>query len=348
MISINYGSFRLFTRLSSISALMFSVVLAAMAQAMYLAEPDRGQTDDIPYQRYFTRDAFGRRIAFYVTKSTESAPRLPLAVSILGSGSDSNFIRRNDRILDGHRALRNVFAGRAFVLIVEKPGVSFCEHPKRAGTSSGASEEFRREYTLDRWAEAISAAVRAAHTLPFVDAARTLVPGHSEGGLVACRVAAMNAFVTHVASLAGGGPTRLFSLIELARAGDIYGDAGELPDRREARLLSDWAAVMRDPDSTAEDFLSHPYRAWTSFAKSSCMEELLRTRARVYIAQGTEDHNVAPVTFEILRAHLLAHGRDVTADRVTGADHGFSFPAEPKRDGQSELFGRIRGWFLGE
>jgi dienelactone hydrolase len=78
------------------------------------------------------------------------------------------------------------------------------------------------------------------------------------------------------------------------------------------------------------------------------MEELLRTKARVSIAQGTEDHNVAPLTFEILRARLLAHGRDVTVDRVIGAGHGFSFPAEPKRDGQSELFGRIRGCFLGE
>lgn len=115
MISINYALFGLFARLSSVSALMFSVVPDATAQGMYLAEPERGQTDDIPYQRYFTRDALGRRITFYVTKSTESAPHVPLVVSILGSGSDSN---------------------------------------------------------------------------------------------VACRVAAMNAFVTHVASLAGGGPTR--------------------------------------------------------------------------------------------------------------------------------------------
>jgi pimeloyl-ACP methyl ester carboxylesterase len=127
--------------------------------------------------------------------------------------------------------------------------------------AANTSEEFRREYTLDRWAEAVSAAVRAARTLPFVDATRTLVLGHSEGGLVACRVAAMNAFVTHVASLAGGGPTRLFSMIELARDGQIYRDAGDLPDQREAKLLSDWAAVMRDQDSPTEDFLGHPYRA---------------------------------------------------------------------------------------
>ena len=296
------ASTRLFRRCWAVAALALSLALTATAQGTYQAKEDRNQSDDIPYQRYFTRDAFGRRITFYITKPAESALRLPLVVSILGSGADSNFIRRNGRILDGHRALRTIFAGRAYVLIVEKPGVSFCEHPKRVGTSDGASDEFRREYTLDRWAEAVSSAVRASRTVPFVDPTRTLVLGHSEGGLVACRVAAMNPFVTNVASLAGGGPTRLFSIIQLARGGYIYREAGDLPDQREEKLLSDWAAVMQDPDSTSKDLLGHPYRAWTSFAKSSCLEELLRTKARVYIAQGTEDHGVAPVTFEIGRA----------------------------------------------
>jgi dienelactone hydrolase len=169
--------------------------------------------------------------------------------------------------------------------------------------------------------------------LPFVDPTRSLVLGHSEGGLVASRVAAMNPSVTHSAALAGGGPTRLFNMTELARSGLVYREFGELPEQREAKLLLDWASVMQDPDGPNKDFLGHPYRAWTSFAASSCMEELLRTQARVYIAQGTDDHNVRPITFEILRAHLLAHGRDVTADWVVGADHGFFFPADGKRDG---------------
>src|ERR1700731_4652390 len=123
----------------AVAALSLSLALTATAQASYQAEQDRTQSDDIAYQRYFTRDAFGRRITFYITKNADSSSRLPLVVSILGSGADSNFIRRDGRILDGHRVLRTVFSGRAYVLIVEKPGVSFCEHPKRMGTSDGAS-----------------------------------------------------------------------------------------------------------------------------------------------------------------------------------------------------------------
>lgn len=329
-------------------ALALAASLSFAAHEAYRPEKDQGQTEDIPYQRYFTQDAFGRRIVFYLTKAAGASEPRPLVVSILGSGADSNFLRRGDRILDAHRALRTAFDGKAVILIVEKPGVELGFHPKRTGTSDGASEEFRREYTLERWSEAVSAALRATEALPFVDRSRVLVMGHSEGGLVACRVAAMNPSVTHVASLAGGGPSRLFSLLELARAGYLYKDAGDLPDQREARLLSEWSEVLKDPESATRDFLGHPYRAWTSFSRDSCMEELLRTRARIYLAQGTEDHSVAPVTFDILRAHLLAHGRDVTAYRVVGADHGFFFSADPKRDGQSELFVRVRTWFLGE
>ena len=65
----------------------------------------------------------------------------------------------------------------------------------------------------------MSAGVRAARTLPGVDPARTLAAGHSEGGIVAAHVAAGDSAVTHVAVLAGGGPTQLHDLVELARQG---------------------------------------------------------------------------------------------------------------------------------
>ena len=157
----------------------------------------------------------------------------------------------------------------------------------------------------------------------------------------------MNPFVTHVASLAGGGPTILFDLIELTREGYIGADTGGTPDERVQKLLSDWAEVMRDPDNPSRYLHGQTYRWWASEAASSCMEELLKTKARVYIAQGTEDHKVVPITFDILLAHLLAHGRDVTADRVIGAAHSLMFPNEPDRDGQLEVFERIRTWFIG-
>ncbi len=319
----------------------------SIAQAFLDLKKETVQATGFPYIAYSISDRFGRRIRFFVTQEEDNASKLPLIVSILGSGADSNFLKRGDRLLDGHRVLREVFKGRARIAIVEKPGLQLGEHPEHMGTSEGPNEEFRREYTLERWSEAISAAMRAAATLPYIDSSRTLVVGHSEGGLVACTVAAMNPFVTHVASLAGGGPTRLFSLIEFCRAGILYKDVSDDPKDRVKKLVDDWQQVLRDPESSSKLFLGHSHRAWTSFARSSCVSALNLTKARVYIWQGTEDKSVAPAATDVLYAELLARGRDCTLDWVVGADHGFKIAAEPARDVQREVFERIRLWFTG-
>jgi pimeloyl-ACP methyl ester carboxylesterase len=140
-------------------------------------------------------------------------------VFIQGSGCDSLFIKVGDRVGGGIQNLLLPFAkGRARVLVVEKPGVNYLDQSKQPGAAEGCRPEFLQEHTLDRWAEAVNTAIKAAHELPQIDATKTLVVGHSEGGLVAARVAALNAKITHVASLAGGGPTQLFDLVETAGA----------------------------------------------------------------------------------------------------------------------------------
>jgi hypothetical protein len=113
-----------------------------------------------------------------------------------------------------------------------------------------------------------------------------LLIGHSEGGIIAARAAAENAFVTHVATLAGGGPTQLFDLIECARAGRLYSDLPSEPDAQVAKLLADVAEIRSDPDNAGKLFLGHPYRRWFTFWSSSTEDELLKTRARIFIAQG--------------------------------------------------------------
>ena len=140
---------------------------------------------------------------------------------------------------------------------------------------------------------------------------------------MACTVAVMNPFVTHVASVAGGGPTRLFSLIKFCRAGILYKDVSDDPNQRVQKLVSDWREVLSDPDSTSKFFLGHTHRAWTSFTGSPCVAALSRTTARLYLAQGTDDHSVTPEATDVAYAELLAHGRDCTLDWVAGADHGF-------------------------
>jgi len=321
-------------------------VKAQSRAATYEPQRDRVLVPKQPYERYFTRDKFGREITFYLSEARAKQDALPLVVYVQGSGCTSLFARRNDRVAptSGHITVQQVTEGKARVLIVEKPGVKFLDDPQ-AGCTSGS--EFSREHTLDRWAEAVEAAIRAARKLPQVRKDKTLVIGHSEGGLVASRVARdLPAVVTHVASLAGGGVTQLFDLLTLARKGKFFRQISEDPEARVKYVLEQWQAIQAEPLSTEKFFFGFAYRRWSSLLASSPLEELSRVRAKIYLAQGVDDDAVDVASGDALFAQLQAHGKQLVYDRVEGADHSFNIKGKQEINGWQEEFVRIVAWYL--
>lgn len=301
------------------------------------------------FERHETTDRFGRTITYYIRAPLNETDRLPLVVFIGGSGAQSVWqtVKETAALSYGASSVAGAARGRARLVMVERPGVEFLGAGERPGSALGASQQFREEHTLERWAEANRAAIDDALKLPGVDPSRVLVAGHSEGGLVACRVAAMEPRVTNVCSAAGGGVTQLFDLMVLARSGEFCnGSAGP---ECEQNLINGWREVLKDPESADKMWLGHANRRWSSFLASSPLEELAKTRARVYLAQGGADRAVAPASCDALYAQLLSRGRDVTANRVEGADHSFARTdgSGNRDDGWNELWADVVAWYLG-
>lgn len=307
----------------------------------------------IPWTRYTTTDRFGRTITFYLSNLPDSLSgrTLPLALVIEGSGAQSVWTRVGDRIGgSGQNLFRRAAKGRARVMIVEKPGVEFCAQVPRPGGAEGASETFLREHTRERWAEANAAALRAVIAMPGIDRSRVLAVGHSEGGTIAAAVAARCPEVAHVAMLSAGGATQLFDLAESFGAPQPGDTAGAADARRES-AFEEWARIQADPESITKFWMGHPYRRWSSFLARNDLDDLLATKARVFLAHGTEDRSVPVVAFDWLRAELVARGRDVSALRLRGLDHGFFGPEGPPEDrskpvGIEVVFGRVLDWWL--
>jgi uncharacterized protein (TIGR03067 family) len=301
------------------------------------------------FDRYTTRDGLGRTITFYLSHpSKDPKEKLPIVVFVQGSGSSSIFRVQSGRTFGGLQNLVLAAAdGKVRVLAVEKPGVKFGDRPKNPGTAQESSAEFRQEHTLQRWVEALNAALLAAHQLPGIDWSRTLAAGHSEGGIVVAHLAAVNPRVTNVALLAGGGATQLFELAELARQRSTAGEPAAAADERAKQIFDGWAMVQTDPDNADKLWLGHPYRRWSSFLKTSPLEGLLASRASVFLAHGTEDKSTPTISTEILRAELAAKGRDVTFERLAGYDHSFHKAGEASNniDGMQSLIGRMLRWF---
>jgi dipeptidyl aminopeptidase/acylaminoacyl peptidase len=250
---------------------------------------------------------------------------------------------------NGHNTLADVVRGKARLLIVEKPGVKYLDNPPDPGGASRGSPEFHKEHTLERWVEAVHAAIVACRKLPKIRADRLLVAGHSEGGIVAAKLAGDYDRISHVAVLAGGGPTQLYDLLTLAKEGEFFRRVSDDPQQRVQHVLNEWNKIQADPDNADKLFFGHPYRRWSSFLKTSTLEQLLRAEAKIYVAQGTADRAVAWESFELLRAGLLSRGKNVQFDAVEGADHSFAIRTQdPPADGWQKTWERIIDWYVGD
>lgn len=333
-----------------------------------------GKLGKTPYEQYQVTDTLGRDVTFFLaeaprppaTKESPSEPpqtppaaeppAVPLVVFVQGSGASSHFIKVGEKIgtTSGFPVIHDALRGRGRVMVVEKPGIRTFDQPSTPGGTDGASAEFRSEHTLDRWATAIECSIDAALKLPGIDPSRVMVIGHSEGGLVACRVAAMDPRITHVAVMAGGGPTQLYDFMHMARHGGMFDHVSSDPAQRVTWLQNQWATVMADPDSPDKIWFGHPHRRWSTFCATSPAEELLKCTAKVYIAQGGRDTAVEPSTADVLAATLLSRGRDVTLNWIDQGDHGFMdpppvgapAPAPSKNDGWARTFSSAVEWFL--
>ena len=337
-----------------ISAVVLTLVSCCQIAAAqdYQSVKDSEASDQTGFQRFFVTDRFDRKITCYLSEldSADSAEKLPLVICIQGSGSQSIFLEVDTAdgkvIASGgtEAVLRRKFRDKLRVLVVEKPGVEFLVQPSRPGAAEEASEEYNREFSLERWVEALNAATCAITKLPGIDGERVLALGHSEGGQVACELAAVNDLVTHVAHMAGGGPTQLYDFIEMAREGEIF-DPQASPDDRVKSLMAQWQIVLDNPDATDQFFMGHAHLRWTTFLRSSPISAILKTDAKVFIAQGMKDTNSLPASADVLYAELMARGRDVTYKRIIDGDHAFMTDGD-NGEGWLQTISSAAAWFL--
>ncbi len=310
----------------------------------------------LTFQQYLAKDSFGRTITFYLSQHVSDDKDMPVVVCIQGSGARSVFTKNENNHWCGtnHDDYLNPLNGRARLMLVEKPGVTLFDRGE--GDASNCSQEFLLEHTLERWTEAINCAIKSAQKLPGISKEKLLVVGHSEGAQVATHVAFTNPSVTHVARMAGNGPTQLFDLL-LAMQKDCALHSKDIPedspDYRTSTMATEsvmhyWNEIVSDKDSITKFMAGHPYRRWYSFCSNSPMADLLHCSAKLYMVHGTLDTSVPIVSFDVLLAELAAHNRLFTWERIEGVDHSFNVMLDDifVESRFPEVVQRIVDWFL--
>lgn len=317
----------------------FGCVLACLLAGPIAARPPAASpgipVPGQPIERHVVADRLGRQVIYYTGHPATPAPIL---LMIQGSGCAPVML---PAAAGGGSSLYNFLpyaAERRFTVIaVEKPFAGTAEGAR--GTANGCSPEFNADFTAERWLAALQAALADARRLPWADPRRTLVFGHSEGAVMADLLAGGDPRITDVVSIAGTGTTQLFDFLALAYQ-RCFDRAACIADvEGQAR------AIVANPESATDFAWGHPYRRWTSFFRVDPAAALLASRARIYLAFGTADQNVPPLSGELIVARLLSAGRAVTVRRVIDGDHSLMPPGARDYSATDAEYRRALDWF---
>jgi len=287
-----------------------------------------------PFERREVTDSLGRTITYYVSHPSKPAP---LLLMIQGSGCAGVFHIQGEHSYSTLFDLLPLAADGAFTVVaVEKP---FADPDAKGGTASNCSPRFNADFTAERWLAAIEASVDDASRLPQIDHRRMLVIGLSEGAVMASLLASHDRRVTDVAVIGGSGTSQLFDFIALAYSQCFDRTACIVDVEHQV------AAINADPDSSTAFAWGHPFKRWSSFFRVDPGEELLRSRARVYLAFGTADTSVPALSQEVAVAKLHAAGRDVTVRRIDDAGHTLAPAGHADFGALDAEYHAILAWF---
>ncbi|HRX84212.1 MAG TPA: hypothetical protein P5572_04255 [Phycisphaerae bacterium] len=307
------------------SALLAATVFAGEVEKKPLPLVDNALLPPLFKQGEAARRDGSKMVFFLGNFDDNLTHKRPVLVYVEGSGAQSQFVRMGDRIGYSVFGLIAQHAGdRYHVATTEKRGVAFGD-PGRRGIAEGASAEYNAHATLAERVADVRLLLDVLLAAPQVDPRKVLVVGHSEGADVAAAAAAEDDRITHVAFLSGGGAAQFFDFFVMCRKQmAAEGASAEDVEKAIGQIEADMRAVLADPESTTRFYQGHAFRRWSTFAMTASADNLLRTRAKLFLAHGTADTSVPIESFDSLIVELLRHGRtDFTERRCVDCDHSF-------------------------
>ncbi len=239
----------------------------------------------------------------------------PLVVLVHGSGPNDR-----DETVGPNRPFRDLAHGLA------ERGVAVLRYDKRtrAHPMSFANGRFTvREETID---DALSAA-RLARTIPEVDARRIVVAGHSLGGILAPRIAAMDGKLAGVILLAGATDESFPDMMErqFAYLLTVPGADTAAIARQARAVLPILVRVRALTPADSADFsplLGAPATYWLDLAAYDPLETARRLSIPMLVAQGGRDYQMGDRAFAHWKSELAARD-NVTFHLYPALNHLF-------------------------
>ena len=287
-------------------ALVVTRVNGLAASKIAMGRPAYPAPAGAPYsaEQVTVPTTFGHSLGGTFTKPVAARGRLPVAISITGSGAQD----RDEYISilpGGYRLFRQVAdtLGRRGIAMLRMDDRGYGE--SGGNYASATSRDFAND---------IRAAITYLRTRADVDTTRIFLVGHSEGGMVAPMVAVDEPALAGIVLMAGPGRTGR-EILRFQSGFRIEHDTTLTPSRRAAALAGVNAGV--DAAITRTPWL-------TFFAAHDPIATAHKVAVPVLMVQGGDDQQVIAAETPLLEKAFRDGGnRDVTARVFPALNHFF-------------------------
>jgi pimeloyl-ACP methyl ester carboxylesterase len=296
------------------------------------------------FQHYTLHQPRLKSFDIHVTKSDSKSKR-PLLVYLDGSGNFPLYYktksgRYNSSVpLDVRR-----YAKDYYIVVISKPGIPFKDSLRY--DSSGRryypeNNTFTQLYSLDWRAEAASATIDYLIKRLPIDTRTVIVIGYSEGSQVAPRVAVLNKKVTHVICMAGNALNQLYDFLLAAR---LQAEQQQLSPTESQRIVdslyTEYAKIYRSPKAVGQTWYGSTYLKWSSFSRTTPLENMLRLSIPILYIAGGRDNNQTILSMDYAKLEFLRQGKSNLTYRVYPACNHY-FQEEKTVDGVTKKADRI-------
>lgn len=281
-----------------------------------------------PFEHYRLSGPALDSFDIHVTQ-TDPREKKPLVVYLDGSGNFPLFYKTKSGRYNTSVAMDLAkYAKDYTIVLISKPGTPFRDSLRYDSKGRGVyphNETYDRLYSLDWRAGAASQAIDFVAGKGNVDTSRIIVIGYSEGAQVAPKVAVLNRKVTHVVSIVGNALSQLYDFILDAR---LQAERKEISSEEAQQIVDSlyqaYEKIYADPASTQKTWYGETYLKWSSFTRTTPLENMLKlTIPILYIAGGKDNHQTI-LDMDYARLEFLRQGKqNLTYKVYPNADHYF-------------------------
>jgi pimeloyl-ACP methyl ester carboxylesterase len=282
---------------------------------------------DTLFQHYTLTNSKLKSFEVHVTKS-DTKTKKPLIIYLDGSGNFPIYYKTKSGRYNTSIAMDiKRYANDYYIAIISKPGTPFKDTLRYSDSGRAYYPEndlYKELYSLDWRTETASEAINyLTKTLP-IDKNKVIVIGYSEGAQVAPGVAVINKKVTHVICFVGNALNQLYDFILEAR---LKAERKQITTEDSQRIVDslymEYEKIYQNPKATNQFWYGATYLKWSSFSKTTPLENMLKLDIPILYIAGGKDNNQTILDMDYAKLEFLRNGKINMTYKVFPNDNHF-------------------------